>query len=48
MLSKQDITEAQLEQFIEEDHEIMTWLPVYKVDKLGRKKNDRIVLLTSH
>lgn len=26
----------------------MTYLPVEKVDKLGKKKIDRILLLTSH
>ena len=42
------INEAQLERFIEDDHEIMTWLPIEKVDKYGKKKFDRILLLTSH
>jgi hypothetical protein len=26
----------------------MTWLPIEKVDKYGKKKIDRILLLTSH
>lgn len=42
------INEAQLESFIDEDHEIMTWVPVEKVDRYGKKKIDRILLLTSH
>lgn len=34
--------------FINPDHAIMNFQPVVKLDKLGKKKIDRIIVLTSH
>ena len=46
--SKRKISEQALEKFINPDHTIMNYQPVIKLDKLGKSKIDRIIVLTSH
>ena len=41
-------TEEQLEKFIPADHAIMNFQPVIKLDKFGKRKIDRVIVLTSH
>ena len=41
-------TEAQLVKFIPADHAIMNYQPVIKLDKFGKRKIDRLIVLTSH
>jgi len=37
-----------LSKLISPDHAIMNFQPIVKIDKFGKKKIDRVVLLTSH
>lgn len=46
--SKRKVSENALLKFINPDHAIMNFQPVVKLDKLGKKKIDRIIVLTSH
>jgi len=46
--SKRKVSENALLKFINPDHAIMNFQSVVKLDKLGKKKIDRIIVLTSH
>ena len=46
--NKKKISEEALEKFINPDHLIMNWQSVVKLDKLGKQKIDRIIVLTRH
>ena len=46
-LQKKSVGNALLK-FINPDHAIMNFQSVVKLDKLGKKKIDRIIVLTSH
>ena len=48
MLSKRLVNESHLTKLIDPDHEILNWQAILKIDKFGKKKIDRFVLLTSH
>ena len=41
-------TEDQLQKFIPADHAIMNFQPVIKLDKFGKRKIDRVIVLTTH
>lgn len=45
---KRKVSENALLKFINPDHAIMNFQSVVKLDKLGKKKIDRIIVLTSH
>lgn len=45
---KRKISENALAKFVNPDHAIMNFQPVIKLDKLGKQKIDRIIVLTSH
>ena len=48
MLSKRQVNEGHLSKLIDPDHEILNWQPITKIDKFGKKKIDRFILLTTH
>ena len=48
MKNQNTTTESQIQKFINADHAIMNFQPVIKLDKFGKKKIDRIIVLTSH
>lgn len=45
---RRKISENALAKFVNPDHAIMNFQSVVKLDKLGKKKIDRIIVLTSH
>lgn len=48
MQNLKQTSESQLSKLISQDHVIMNFQPVIKIDKFGKKKIDRIIVLTSH
>jgi len=44
----QKTSEEDLEEFVSTDHAMMDYQPVVKLDKFGKKKIDRICVLTTH
>ena len=48
MKNLKSTTEEQLTQFIKEDHAVMNYQPVIKLDSFGKKKIDRIIVLSTH
>ncbi len=44
----QKTTEEELVAFIDSEHVMMNFQPVVKLDKFGKKKIDRIIVLTTH
>lgn len=48
MQNLQKTTEEELVAFIDTEHVMMNFQPVIKLDKFGKKKIDRIIVLTTH
>lgn len=48
MQNLQRTTEEELINFIDSEHVMMNFQPVIKIDRFGKKKIDRIIILTSH
>lgn len=48
MQNLQKTTEEELVAFIDSEHVMMNFQPVIKLDKFGKKKIDRIIVLTTH
>ena len=42
------VTQSEIEKFIPPDHAIMNFQPVVKIDRFGKKKIDRVIVLTTH
>ncbi len=48
MQNLQKTTEEELIKFIDTEHVMMNFQPIIKIDKFGKKKIDRIIILTTH
>ena len=48
MESRNKVSEDQINRFIEDEHVVMIHMPVTKIDKFGKKKFDRLIVLTTH